>query len=315
MDTIEFFAAATMMDMTLNQLRIFTAVAEAGSLRAASRHLGVAQSGVTQQLRKLEAAVGGALFERGHHGTRLTAVGERLRLRAEAILGECARTEDEMRQLRGELTGRIALGAAPEAMMRLFPALLKDFRLRYPRIDVHMTSATSRMLTAWVRDGSIDFAFALVFDQSEVNDLDVAPVMASQAAVLARRGHPLAAAKRLRTLSEGEWVSTRRPLLSGGRENRLTEMFKQAKLAGPRIALTTEAVFDTLHCVAGSDYLALEPALLAQHPFFAPHLVVVPIAEQPPAAQICLLRRAGIALTPAAQALAGMASSYARMTA
>jgi LysR family transcriptional regulator, regulator of abg operon len=52
------------------------------------------------------------------------------------ILGECARTEDEMRQLRGELTGQVSLGVAAEAMMRLFPALLASFRERCPRIDV-----------------------------------------------------------------------------------------------------------------------------------------------------------------------------------
>jgi DNA-binding transcriptional LysR family regulator len=112
------------VDLTLTQLRVFVAVAEAGSLRAAARSLGIAQSGVTQQLRKLETNAGGPLFERGHRGARLTSVGERLRIRADVILGECVRTENEMRQLRGELTGQVSLGVAAEAMMRLFPALL-----------------------------------------------------------------------------------------------------------------------------------------------------------------------------------------------
>src|ERR1700744_3743900 len=163
---------AISMDLTLTQLRVFVAVAEAGSLRAAARSLGIAQSGVTQQLRNREAGAGGPLFERGHHGARLTSIGERLRIRADVILGECARTEDEMRQLRGELTGQVSLGVAAEAMMRLFPALLASFRERCPRIDVHLTSATSRVLTAWVRDGSLDFALALVSQNADITDLE-----------------------------------------------------------------------------------------------------------------------------------------------
>src|SRR5471032_1641711 len=184
------------VDLTLTQLRVFVAVAEAGSLRAAARSLGIAQSGVTQQLRKLETNAGGPLFERGHRGARLTSVGERLRIRADVILGECVRTENEMRQLRGELTGQVSLGAAAEAMMRLFPALLASFRERCPRIDVHLTSATSRVLTAWVRDGSLDFALALVSNEADIHDLEATTLFESPVAIIARRGHPLGRAVR-----------------------------------------------------------------------------------------------------------------------
>jgi DNA-binding transcriptional LysR family regulator len=303
---------AISMDLTLTQLRVFVAVAEAGSLRAAARSLGIAQSGVTQQLRKLEAGAGGPLFERGHHGARLTSIGERLRIRADVILGECARTEDEMRQLRGELTGQVSLGVAAEAMMRLFPALLASFRERCPRIDVHLTSATSRVLTAWVRDGSLDFALALVSEEADIHDLDATILFDSPVAVIARRGHPLQHARSLKALESCEWVSTR-PRHAGDVANRLSTLFDDAQLEPPRIAATTEAVFDTLHCVANSDYLSLEPVRLAEHPFFRDHVAIVPISERVASTRVCLLRRAGVPLTPVAQELAAMAVSFARM--
>ena len=300
------------MDLTLAQLRVFVAVADGGSLRAAARRLGIAQSGVTQQLRKLESSVGGSLFERGHRGARLTATGERLRIRADVILGECARTEDEMRQLRGELTGEVSLGVAAEAMMRLFPALLASFRERCPRIDVHLTSATSRVLTAWVREGRLDFALALTSKDADIHDLDATVLFDSPVAVIARRGHPASHARSLHALRSCDWVSTR-PRHAGDVANRLQTLFEDAGLEEPRIAATTEAVFDTLHCVANSDYLSLEPVRLAQHPFFKDHVVMVPIKEQVPVTRVCLLRRAGVPLTPVAQELASMAVSFARM--
>ncbi|MDR5754714.1 MULTISPECIES: LysR substrate-binding domain-containing protein [unclassified Caballeronia] len=300
------------MELTLTQLRMFIAVAESGSLRAAARRLNVAQSGVTQQLRKLEASVGGPLFERGHRGARLTSVGERLRLRADVILGECTRTEEEMRQLRGQSTGHVALGLAAEATMRLFPALLVSYRERCPRIEVHLTSATSRVLTSWVRDGSLDFALALVSQEADVHDLETTRLFDSEVSVIARRDHPLAQARTLADLRACEWVSTR-PRRAVSATNRLSMLFDAAGLEPPRIAATTEAVFDTLHCVAHSDYLALEPSRLADHAFFRDSLAVVRIAEHAALAPVCLVRRAGVPLTPAAQELATMAVSFARM--
>jgi hypothetical protein len=52
---------------------------------------------------------------------------------------------------------------------------------------------------------------------------------------------------------------------------------------------------------------------LAQHPFFREHVLVVPIKERVPSTRVCLLRRAGVPLTPVAQELASMAVSFARM--
>ncbi|MDR5818203.1 LysR substrate-binding domain-containing protein [Caballeronia sp. LZ033] len=300
------------MELTLTQLRMFIAVADAGSVRAAARRLDVAQSGVTQHMRKLEAQAGGPLFERDVRGARLTPIGERLRVRAELILGECRKTEDEMRQLQGDLTGRVALGLSAEATMRLFPALLESYRERCPRIDVHLTSATSRMLTSWVREGRLDFALALIAPDADVHDMETTPLFESDVAVIARRDHPLARARMLADLRDAQWVSTRqRSGETAG--NRLSALFEDARLPAPSIAATTEAVFDTLHCIAASDYLGLEPAGLAAHPFFRDHVTVLKIAERAASTPVCLVRRAGVPLTPAAQELATMALSYSRI--
>lgn len=302
----------TLMELTLTQLRMFIAVAEAGSLRAAARRLDIAQSGITQQLRKLEAIAGGPLFERDVRGARLTPIGERLRVRADLILGECRKTEDEMRQLRGELTGNVSLGLAAEASLRLLPGLLASYRERCPRISVHLTSATSRVLTSWVRDGNLDFALALIAPGADVHDMETTRLFDSEVSVIARRGHPLARARKLADLRDAQWVSTRQPG-GGAASNRLSALFDDARLAPPHIAATTEAVFDTLHCIAASDYLALEPASLAAHPFFREHVSVVPIRERAGKTPVCLIRRAGVPLTPAAQELATMAVSFARL--
>src|SRR2546423_9887341 len=61
--------------MKLHQVRDVIAVAEKGSLRAASRHLGLAQSAITRSIRQLEHELGAPLFERRKRGTLLTPMG------------------------------------------------------------------------------------------------------------------------------------------------------------------------------------------------------------------------------------------------
>ena len=63
--------------MKMHHLRDVLAVAERGSLRAAARHLGVAQPALTRSIRELERELGAALFERRSTGVVVTAIGER----------------------------------------------------------------------------------------------------------------------------------------------------------------------------------------------------------------------------------------------
>ena len=61
--------------MTLDDLRVFTAVVEAGSLGAAARQLGCTQSAVSQHMSRLERECGMPLLERSAKGIALTQAG------------------------------------------------------------------------------------------------------------------------------------------------------------------------------------------------------------------------------------------------
>lgn len=66
------------MDIPWEDVRLFLAVRDAGSLSRAARTLRVAQPTVSRRLAELEARLGEPLFARGVEGTRLTSFGERL---------------------------------------------------------------------------------------------------------------------------------------------------------------------------------------------------------------------------------------------
>ncbi len=300
------------MTLTLMQLRVLSAVAGQGSVRSAARQLDMAQSGVTQQLQKLEQVVGGALFDRTNRGVTLTMLGERLLARAGTILGECTRAEHEMRQLQGDVSGMVSFGIATEPLIRTLPAVLNDFHTRFPRVETHLMGGTSRKMISWVRKGSLDFAVALISDSTDTTDLSVTALYPSVPAIICRKGHPLRNAQSIAALAGCSWIGTRPPDLSESQASRLIDLFAKNGLGRPNVVATTEAVFDTLHLVAQTDYLSLEPLLVTQHPFFERALTHIAIQEAIAGSEICLVHRAAVPLTPAAQQMYAMLASHSR---
>ncbi len=309
------FTDHRLMPLTLAQLRIFSAVAEQGSLRGAARALDLAQSSITQQLQNLELELGAPLLTRTNRGIGLTVFGERLLARASAILGECERTEDEMRQLRGEFTGSVTFGMTTEPMIQTLAPVLTQYCARFPRVSIHLVNGTSRKMISWLRDGTLDFAVALVGPKTDALDLTVTALFPSDPVVVCRREHPLRHAKALAELADCDWIATRQPgATSAPPVNRLTDLFASHGLAPPRIVATTEALFDTLHLIVETDWLSLEPSIVTRHRLFGGELTSIAIAERTAESTVSLLQRASVPLTPAAQELATMIASYARMT-
>ena len=76
--------------ITLRQFRYFVAVAESGSVAAASRMLNIAQSAVTKSLQELEEELGQRLFERNSRGMLMTPQGHRFLASARKVIGAVA---------------------------------------------------------------------------------------------------------------------------------------------------------------------------------------------------------------------------------
>ena len=301
------------MALTISQLRAFTAVAEHGSIRAASRALGIAQSGITQQLQNLEAMLGATLFTRTNRGIALTALGQRLLQRAGAILGECERAEEDVRQARGDYVGEVTFGMTTEPLIDAFAPVLMEFRARFERVAVHLRTGTSRMMISWIREGTLDFAVALVSKLTDTADLSVTPLYPSDPVIVCRRGHPKARAKSLAELVDCPWVTTRSPnLTEAPHVNRLSHLFDSHGLPAPKIVATVEGLYETLHLVGATDCLSLEASVVAKRGPFADVLTTIPVRESALQQNVCLLQRAAIPLTPAAQEFATMIASYAR---
>jgi LysR family transcriptional regulator, transcription activator of glutamate synthase operon len=125
--------------VTLQQLRIFWAVAHSPSLTRAAKQLGLTQPSLSQQIAKLEQALDGRLFDRVNNQLVLTDAGRFLLRKAETILAELDEAETGLAEFRLGQRGRIGVGAIASLARSLVPEAWRRAMEHVPdlELDVH----------------------------------------------------------------------------------------------------------------------------------------------------------------------------------
>jgi len=283
--------------MKLTQLRHATAIAERGSLRAAARHLGVAQPAFSRSIAELERELGAPLFERRAKGMVATSLGTAFVQRAAAILNDVRRAQDEFEQLRGNAVGSVSIGLSIAAHLWLLPKALRPFRRRYPKVHLHIIEGFYPTLGPGLQDGSVDFYIGPDPGLKLPSVLKKEILISGERAVLCRAGHPLAKATSLRQLRGAEWITTS---ITPRAESEIGDVFRHYRLPAPALALRSQSALTLLICLINSDLLAMAPAQWIDSPI-ANHLVTtIPVKEDLSAASIVIVTRSDAPLAPAA---------------
>lgn len=144
--------------MEIHQLRYFLAVAHSGSFSRAAEQCRVAQPSLSQQIAKLERELQERLFDRERQGAVLTEAGERLRPRAERVLTELRLAQEEILQLRGEVSGPLRLGVLPTIAPYYLPKVLPGFLQEHPAVELSVFEETTQNLVKALRDRELDLA-------------------------------------------------------------------------------------------------------------------------------------------------------------
>ena len=145
-----------MKDLQTDWLKCFVAVVDAGSLTAAGPELHRSQSAVSIQLKKLEAAVGCRLLERGARQLQLTDEGQTLLGYARRMLDLQAEAQAA---LQGEpLSGLVRLGVPDDYASRYMTPVLKRFAPRHGGVEIQLDCEQSTSLIPRVASGDLDLA-------------------------------------------------------------------------------------------------------------------------------------------------------------
>ena len=283
--------------MKLHHFEEVVAIAERGSMRAAARHLQIAQPALTRSLAVLERELGAPLFERRARGVVATPLGEAFVARARSILTEIRRTREEVEQLRGAGTGTVTVGLSIAAHLALLPPSLRPFRARYPDIRLHIIEGFYPTLEERLRDGTVDFYIGPDGGAQPVPQLSREVLFHNRRIVLCRAGHPLAAATSLRELVGQDWVTTS---ITADAGDEINAFFARHGLPSPRLAVRSQSALTLLTCLANSDLLAMVPAQWERFEMTGKALITIKVEEELTAPPLVLIRRSDLPLTPAA---------------
>ena len=183
-----------MKAVTIDQLRVFRQVAEAGSFSAAARAMHRAQSAITYAVQNLEAQVGTELFDRSGYRPVLSEAGRALLPRAQRILEELAAFGSQARGIAGGLEPEV--GLVVEAMFST-PTLVRvlgEFQRQFPSVQLRVNVESLGATAQAVVDGTADLGIALEF-AAAVPGLDTSPMGEVELVPVAAPSHPLARIK------------------------------------------------------------------------------------------------------------------------
>ncbi|MGH9519830.1 MAG: LysR family transcriptional regulator [Terriglobales bacterium] len=179
--------------MNLADLETLLTVARERSFSRAAEKLHRTQPAISLAVKRLEDAAGEVLLDRASRQARLTPAGEVVARRAEQMLQQRGRLEQELLELRGLQQGKVTVGANESTAFFLLP-VVEAFHARHPEIKIEIRRSLSRNIPAEVLAGNLDLG-VIAYDP-EQHDLSAEVVYRDRLAFIVYPRHPLVAAAR-----------------------------------------------------------------------------------------------------------------------
>jgi DNA-binding transcriptional LysR family regulator len=177
--------------MELRHLRTIAAVARHGSFTKAAEELYLAQSAISQQIRRLEQELGVEVFRRTSRRVELTDEGRVILGYAQRVLAEVDGLHSELEELTGLLRGKLRIGGVyPTGPYDLF-GMLADFRAEHPGVAIHMVEDTQEGVLEALRADELDCAFTALNPDALGNEFAATLLWEEEIVVALPAGHPL----------------------------------------------------------------------------------------------------------------------------
>src|SRR5271167_4539142 len=181
--------------MEVNQLRYVCAIAHTGNFSRAAERCHIAQPSLSQQVQKIEDALGVKLFDRLGRSIRLTEAGRAFIPRARAILEQMDAARTSAADKNADLGGSVAVGVIPTVAPYLMPRYTASFAKKFPDAKLRIIEDTTSVLVQGLRDLSIDVAVLAL--PLRHKDLELFPIRTEPLFAALSSHHPRASAKSL----------------------------------------------------------------------------------------------------------------------
>ncbi len=152
--------------MSDRRLQVFRTVAKVLSFTKAADELNMTQPAVTFQVRQLEEDFNTRLFDRGHNKISLTKAGELVEGYSERIFELYSEMQGSVKRLTGDKTGNITIGASTTIAEYMLPALLGNFKEKFPDVKIRLNVANTSGVVMMVENNVIDLGIV----EGEINN-------------------------------------------------------------------------------------------------------------------------------------------------
>jgi DNA-binding transcriptional LysR family regulator len=142
--------------MADRRLQVFHTVARLLSFTKAAETLHMTQPAVTFQIRQLEEHFNTRLFDRTHNRISLTVAGQRVFDYAEKIIALYGEMDSRVRELTGDVSGILIIGASTTIAEYVLPGLLGEFQSRYKDVNVRLSVSNSLGIVHMVENNTVD---------------------------------------------------------------------------------------------------------------------------------------------------------------
>jgi DNA-binding transcriptional LysR family regulator len=179
--------------MDLRRLEVLAKVAELGSFSRAAEALFLTQPTVSEHIRALEVEVGLPLLDRLGRGTTPTPAGRVLLEYAHRMLKLAEEARQAIEHFQGRMSGTLVVGGSTIPGEYVLPALMGQFKAKYPDIAITLRVGSSRQVSEWVDEGRVELG--VVGARPALRSLTARELMTDELVVVVPAGHPWAGRK------------------------------------------------------------------------------------------------------------------------
>jgi DNA-binding transcriptional LysR family regulator len=183
--------------MDLRRLEIFAKVAELGSFSRAAEALFLTQPTISEHVRALEDELGVQLLDRLGRGA--TRAGQLLLGYARRMLTLSREAHQALERFQGRMSGELVVGGSTIPGEYVLPALIGQFKQKYPDISISLLIGSTRQVSDWLDDGRVEVG--IVGARPGSRTLEAKELMADELVVVVPATHPWAA-RRTATLAD-----------------------------------------------------------------------------------------------------------------
>ncbi len=176
--------------MSDRRLQVFHTVAKVMSFTKAAETLHMTQPAVTFQVKQLEDFFNTRLFDRTHNKITLTEAGKVVYDYSGQVLELYDRMNSDVREMTGEVTGTLVVGASTTVAEYMLPSLLGAFKKQYDDVNIRLQVGNTDAIVAMVENNMIDFG--LVEAPVRNKNLDVHICRIDEMQLICPKDHPLA---------------------------------------------------------------------------------------------------------------------------